>query len=257
MYIYHSFLNERFHTYAGNMLMKTIAMVDISGYEGSQDDPTSISVSSIPYCAVCSALVTHDAFKGESYANRRTSLRNDSTNSAISSHADKLESDGVHQPFEISGYGDSADSAASVDVRETKSRNDNVDTSSYSFDEHFHCGWLEKRRGFLSTWRRGWFIIADGHLVYYACRSDVGRAAPKGVIHVPGIGLEDPDASDCYFILQERAKGKVVLKSDSLVTKRLWLRSITLNSRSSGGASDKNVVSGAEMTSDDVRPRKR
>ncbi|XP_074267152.1 pleckstrin homology domain-containing protein 1-like [Silene latifolia] len=46
-------------------------------------------------------------------------------------------------------------------------------------------GWLSKQGEFLKTWRRRWFVMKQGKLLWFKQPSDVTPiAVPRGVVHV-------------------------------------------------------------------------
>jgi hypothetical protein len=99
---------------------------------------------------------------------------------------------------------------------------------------------LHEAFGFRQT---RWFVLGDGHLVYYMSPDDFGVTFPKGVVHLEGCRIADEDPSGTDFIVERSVKLKFSLRAATVGEKRVWMAAMRQYARpSKWSASAQNLV---------------
>jgi hypothetical protein len=79
-----------------------------------------------------------------------------------------------------------------------------------------------------------WFVLGDGHLVYYQSPEDFGTTFPNGVVHLEGCRIaseEDQDPQGTEFILEKSNKTKIRLQAATVGEKRVWITTLRQHMR--------------------------
>ena len=93
------------------------------------------------------------------------------------------------------------------------------------------AGWLTKQGEYIKTWRRRWFVLKQGKLLWFK-DSAVGRSsAPRGVLSLATYqtvkGAEDVLHKPCAFELSSAASSDpMYFLADSEKEKEDWINSI-------------------------------
>ncbi len=91
---------------------------------------------------------------------------------------------------------------------------------------YIHSGHMYKKKSALQKRLRRWFVVVEGHLVYYDDKRNLGRTMPKGVVHLShGCHLEDTDPSSNFFHVncESPFPKRLNLEADSISEKRKWI----------------------------------
>lgn len=108
------------------------------------------------------------------------------------------------------------------------------------------AGWLTKQGDYIKTWRRRWFVLKQGKLLWFKDRNVTRFSAPRGVVPVSGCltvkGAEDLLNKPFAFEVST-SQNTMYFIADSEKEKEDWInsigRSIVQHSRS---VSDSEVV---------------
>eukprot|EP00475_Leptophrys_vorax_P030587 TRINITY_DN4594_c0_g1_i1.p1 TRINITY_DN4594_c0_g1~~TRINITY_DN4594_c0_g1_i1.p1 ORF type:complete len:552 (+),score=147.01 TRINITY_DN4594_c0_g1_i1:1060-2715(+) len=105
-------------------------------------------------------------------------------------------------------------------------------------------GFLKKKKGALQLVRQSrWFILAQGHLVYYIMPEDFGVTFPNGVLHLDGCIVHDKDPHGTDFTIERGRKKKMNLKAENVNEKRMWISAIRASDEAHAHATESHQVS--------------
>lgn len=99
-----------------------------------------------------------------------------------------------------------------------------------SKDTHILSGFLGKKKNAFKSRQSRWFVLAEGHLIYYILPEDFGMTFPNGVVHLDGTIITDPNPLDSTFNV-ERNRKKFNLKAPSIQEKREWMTQLRLHDK--------------------------
>ncbi|XP_057536354.1 pleckstrin homology domain-containing protein 1-like [Amaranthus tricolor] len=108
-------------------------------------------------------------------------------------------------------------------------------------------GWLTKQGEYIKTWRRRWFVLKQGKLLWFKESTITRTSVPRGVIHVSRCltvkGAEDSINKPSAFEISTSDGSTMYFIADSDKEKEEWINSIgrciVQNSRS---VTDSEVV---------------
>ncbi|GMN23795.1 hypothetical protein TIFTF001_000276 [Ficus carica] len=98
------------------------------------------------------------------------------------------------------------------------------------WSEPERAGWLTKQGDYIKTWRRRWFVLKQGKLLWFK-DSNVSRAStPRGVLTMTTCqtvkGAEDVVHKPCAFELSCTSREAMYFVADSEKEKEDWINSI-------------------------------
>lgn len=92
------------------------------------------------------------------------------------------------------------------------------------------AGWLTKQGDYIKTWRRRWFVLKQGKLLWFKDSAVSRHSPPRGVVSLETCqtvkGAEDVLHRPCAFELSCSAQAPMYFLADSEKEKEDWINSI-------------------------------